>query len=80
MGWYTTATITGEAVVVIPTGWKGTLYALWEEATTEIMNIETNNSMKVYDVFGRYVGNNIDNLSHGLYVIVQGNKTTKIIL
>ena len=80
LGWYTTATITGEAVVAIPAGWKGTLYAHWEEPTTRIVNIDTDNSVKVYDVFGRYVGNNIDNLSHGLYVIVQGHKTTKIIL
>ena len=80
LGWYTTATITGEAVVAIPAGWKGTLYAHWEKPTTGIVNIDTNNSVKVYDVFGRYVGNNIDNLSHGLYVIVQGKHVTKIIL
>ena len=80
LGWYTTATITGEAVVAIPAGWKGTLYAHWEKPTTRIVNIDTDNSVKVYDVFGRYVGNNIDNLSHGLYVIVQGGNVTKIIL
>lgn len=80
LGWYTTATITGEAVVAIPAGWKGTLYAHWEKPTTGIVNIDTNNSVKVYDVFGRYVGNNIDNLSHGLYVIIQGGNVTKIIL
>ena len=80
LGWYTTVTITGEAVVAIPAGWKGTLYAHWEELTTGIVNIDTDNSVKVYDVFGRYVGNNIDNLSHGLYVIVQGGNVTKIIL
>lgn len=79
LGWYTTATITGEAVVAIPAGWKGTLYAHWKEPTTRIVNIDTDNSVKVYDVFGRYVGNNIDNLSHGLYVIVQGGNVTKII-
>ncbi len=79
LGWYTTATITGEAVVAIPAGWKGTLYAHWEEPTTGIVNIDTDNSVKVYDVFGRYVGNNIDNLSHGLYVIIQGGNVTKII-
>lgn len=79
LGWYTTATIIGEPVVAIPAGWKGTLYAQWKR-TTEIMNIETDSSVKVYDVFGRYVGNNISNLSHGLYVIVQGKNVTKIIL
>lgn len=79
LGWYTTATIMGEPVVAIPAGWKGTLYAQWKR-TTEIMNIETDSSVKVYDVFGRYVGNNISNLSHGLYVIVQGKNVTKIIL
>ena len=80
LGWYTTATITGDAVVAIPAGWKGTLYAHWEEPTTGIVNIDTDNSVKVYDAFGRYVGNNIDNLSHGLYVIIQGGNVTKIIL
>ena len=79
LGWYTTATITGEAVVAIPAGWKGTLYAHWEEPTTGIVNIDTDNSVKVYDAFGRFVGNNIDNLSHGLYVIVQGGNVIKII-
>ena len=80
LGWYTTATITGEAVVAIPAGWRGTLYAQWKESTTGIVNIDTDNSVKVYDAFGRFVGNNIDNLSHGLYVIVQGGNVTKIIL
>ena len=80
LGWYTTATITGEAVVAIPAGWKGTLYAQWKMGLTSVEVIDINQSMKVYDVFGRYVGNNIDNLSHGLYVIVQGKNVTKIIL
>ena len=79
LGWYTTATITGEAVVAIPAGWKGTLYAQWKMGLTSVEVIDMNQSMKVYDVFGRYVGNNIDNLSHGLYVIVQGKNVTKII-
>lgn len=80
LGWYTTATITGEAVVAIPAGWKGTLYAQWKMGLTSVEVIDINQSMKVYDVFGRYVGNNINNLSHGLYVIVQGGNVTKIIL
>ena len=79
LGWYTTATITGEAVVAIPAGWKGTLYAQWKMGLTSVEVIDINQSMKVYDVFGRYVGNNIDNLSHGLYVIIQGGNVTKII-
>lgn len=79
LGWYTTATITGEAVVAIPAGWKGTLYAQWKMGLTSVEVIDMNQSMKVYDVFGRYVGNNINNLSHGLYVIVQGGNVTKII-
>lgn len=79
LGWYTTATITGEAVVAIPAGWKGTLYAQWKMGLTSVEVIDMNQSMKVYDVFGRYVGNNINNLSHGLYVIVQGKNVTKII-
>ena len=79
LGWYTTATITGEAVVAIPAGWKGTLYAQWKMGLTSVEVIDMNQSMKVYDVFGRYVGNNINNLSHGLYVIIQGGNVTKII-
>ena len=46
---------------------------------TSVEVIDMNQSMKVYDVFGRYVGNNINNLSHGLYVIIQGGNVTKII-
>ena len=33
-GWYDNAEGTGEAYTVIPAGWAGTLYAIWEQGTT----------------------------------------------
>ena len=80
LGWYTTATITGDRVIAIPAGWTGTLYAHWHNPTTAISVTENNEPIKVYDIFGRYVGHKTDNLPHGLYVIIQGHNITKIIL
>ena len=34
VGWYDNAEGTGEAYTVIPAGWAGTLYAIWEQGTT----------------------------------------------
>ena len=79
LGWYTTATITGDRVIAIPAGWTGTLYAHWHNPTTAISVTENNEPIKVYDIFGRYVGHKTDNLPHGLYVIIQGHNITKII-
>ena len=79
LGWYTTATITGDRVIAIPAGWTGTLYAHWHNPTTAISVIGSNEPIKVYDIFGRYVGHKTDNLPHGLYVIIQGAKAIKII-
>ena len=79
-GWYDNKLYQGTALTLIPAGWTGTLYAKWYETTTDIAVNEAVEPIKVYDVFGRYVGNSTSHLSHGLYVIVQGNKTTKIIL
>ena len=79
-GWYDNKSYQGTALTHIPANWTGTLYAKWYETTTDIAVNEAVEPIKVYDVFGRYVGNSTSHLSHGLYVIVQGNKTTKIIL
>ena len=79
-GWYDNKSYQGTALTHIPASWTGTLYAKWYETTTDIAVNEAVEPIKVYDVFGRYVGNSTSHLSHGLYVIVQGNKTTKIIL
>ncbi len=79
LGWYTTATVTGAPVIAIPAGWTGTLYAHWHNPTTAISVIGSNEPIKVYDIFGRYVGHKTDHLPHGLYVIIQGAKAIKII-
>ena len=40
VGWYDNAEGTGEAYTVIPTGWAGTLYAIWKQGpTTALENI-----------------------------------------
>ena len=79
-GWYDNKSYQGTALTHIPAEWTGTLYAKWYETPTDVAESEAIEPIKVYDVFGRYVGNSTHHLSHGLYVIIQGNKTTKIIL
>ena len=39
LGWYDNSECTGEALTVLPVGWKGTLYAKWREAVvTWVLN------------------------------------------
>ena len=39
LGWYDNPNFTGEALTVLPVGWKGTLYAKWREAmVTWVLN------------------------------------------
>jgi hypothetical protein len=80
LGWSTTAEYTGKTVVVIPAGWVGTLYALWKKWPTDVTNIIWNNQMQVYDIMGRFVGNELPSNQHGVFIIIQGKNQAKIIL
>ena len=37
VGWYDNAEGAGEALITIPAGWRGTLYAIWKEIEAEVI-------------------------------------------
>jgi uncharacterized repeat protein (TIGR02543 family) len=57
VGWYDNPAGTGTALTVLPIGWKGTVYAIWQSTATAVENIrpalDTNAPM--YDMLGRQV-------------------------
>ena len=79
LGWYTTATFEGEAVLAIPAGWVGTLYAKWDGISTSIENIPTDNTMRIYDIMGRMVGTDIHTVGKGVFIIEQNGQRIKTI-
>ena len=79
LGWYTTATITGDPVIAIPAGWKGTLYAHWKGMNTNVENITHDDIVRIYDIMGRLVGTDINTVGHGLFIIEQNGQQIKII-
>ncbi len=79
LGWYTTATFAGEAVLAIPAGWVGTLYAKWDGISTSIENIPTDNTMRIYDIMGRMLGSDLQTVGHGVFIIEQNGQRIKII-
>lgn len=79
LGWYTTATFAGEAVLAIPAGWVGTLYAKWDGISTSIENIPTDNTMRIYDIMGRMLGSDLQAVGHGVFIIEQNGQQIKTI-
>lgn len=79
LGWYTTANFEGEAVLAIPAGWVGTLYAKWDGISTSIENIPTYNTMRIYDIMGRVVGTDIHTVGKGVFIIEQNGQRIKTI-
>ena len=79
LGWYTTASFAGEAVLAIPAGWVGTLYAKWDGISTSIENIPTDNTMRIYDIMGRMVGTDIHTVGKGVFIIEQNGQRIKTI-
>jgi hypothetical protein len=79
LGWYTAATFAGEAVLAIPAGWVGTLYAKWDGISTSIENIPTDNTMRIYDIMGRMLGSDLQAVGHGVFIIEQNGQQIKII-
>ena len=81
-GWYTTATATGDAVMAIPAGWVGTLYAHWvgyNPPTSIEMVLDSKQPMEIYDMMGRRIGTSIEMLEGNVFIIKQGDKTFKLI-
>lgn len=84
LGWSITAEYTGKTIFVIPAYWVGTLYALWEGYTPPSTSVEdlqnTNQELKIYDIMGRYIGNDWQSIkNHHLVIVKQGNNTYKLI-
>ena len=90
LGWYDNPNYTGDPITTIPAGYKGTLYAKWSDtqpqtSTSEIainpadILSDTANAIAIYDIMGRYLGNNLASLPHGLFLISYGNTTIKVL-
>ena len=79
LGWYTNAAFTGESVIAIPAGWRGTLCAKWDGPTTIFDPVPSDSVMRVYDIMGRLVGTNMYAIGHGVFIIEQNGKRIKII-
>lgn len=79
-GWYKTKAYRGTPVTKLTPGWKGTLYAKWIELDTALPNIYWDYEMEVYDIMGRFVGNELPKSEHGIFIIIQGDNKCKIVL
>ena len=79
LGWYTTANFEGEAVLAIPAGWVGTLYARWQGDATSIITPNTHTTMRIYDIMGRIVGTDIHTVGKGVFIIEQNGQRIKTI-
>ena len=79
LGWYTNATFVGDAVIAIPAGWKGTLYAKWDGVNTAVEMITTNQITRVYDIMGRLIGTDKNAIGHGVFIIEENGKRIKTI-
>lgn len=86
LGWWDNATFAGAQLYSIPAYWKGTLYANWNIPTpptppTSLESIlDLNQSMEIYDLMGRYVGNTLPNERHGIFIVIQGDESYKVAL
>lgn len=80
LGWYDNSLFSGSPVTSIPAGWVGSLYAKWNDIPTDADALPIESSLtRIFDTMGRFIGTDIEQLPHGLFIVVQGNKVTKII-
>jgi uncharacterized repeat protein (TIGR02543 family) len=79
-GWYKTKTFRGNALTEIVDGWEGTLYAKWKALPTDIHTFPSTTQIAVYDLMGRYVGYGLPQNTHGIFIVIQGNKQIKVVL
>ncbi len=79
-GWRSVKTIRGQKLTEIPAGWEGTLYAFWKKNSSAVEDIQFNGSIEVYDIMGRYVGNELPTDQHGVFIIIQGKNKAKVVL
>mgnify|MGYP002508389239 CR=1 FL=1 len=79
-GWYNNAEFSGNSLTRINSGWKGTLYAKWKALPTDIHTFPSTTQIAVYDLMGRYVGYRLPQNTHGIFIVIQGNKQIKVVL
>ena len=79
-GWYKTKTFRGAPLTEIVEGWYGTLYAKWKKLPTALPTVTTSSERAVYDMMGRYVGTELPTDEQGVFVVVEGNQTTRVVL
>ena len=78
--WRSVKTTRGQKLTEIPSGWEGTLYAFWKKNNTAVENISLTDEMQVYDIMGRYIGEQLPTDQHGIFIVVQGENNFKIVL
>ena len=78
--WRSVKTTRGQKLTEIPAGWKGTLYAFWTKWPTDVTNIIWNDQIQVYEIRGRFVGNELPTDQHGVFIVIQGKNKVKIVL
>jgi hypothetical protein len=78
--WRSVKSTRGPKLTEIPAGWKGTLYAFWKKWPTDVTNIIWNDQIQVYDIMGRFVGNELPTDQHGVFIVIQGKNKVKIVL
>ena len=78
--WRSVKTTRGQKITEIPAGWEGTLYAFWKKNSSAVEDIHFNGTIDVYDIMGRFVGNELPTDQHGVFIIIQGKNKAKIIL
>lgn len=79
-GWYKSKTFRGVRLTEIVEGWYGTLYAKWKKATTAVPSIKVTSETRVYDVMGRYIGNQLPDNERGVFVVIEGEQQIKVVL
>lgn len=79
VAWYNTKALRGQKITEIPAGWEGTLYASWK-VNTAIESISLTEPMQVYDIMGQYVGATLPTDQHGVFIVIQGENSFKIVL
>ena len=79
-GWYNTKTLRGTPLTEIVEGFEGTLYAKWKELPSATQDVSISTKMAVYDMMGRYIGDQLPTNQQGVFILIQGDQQTKVVL
>ena len=79
-GWYKTKTLRGTPLTEIVEGFEGTLYAKWKELPSATQDVSISTKMAVYNMMGRYIGDQLPTNQQGVFILIQGDQQTKVVL